>query len=396
MTRTSFPAVSVARRARHDSWTNRLGIIFALGLFSGNAFGSQPILPEPKFHTGFNQGWFDTRANSTYACTWLTRDAGKGYDPSIGNCYDPKLAEEILKTTRAFGGKVMRVWLFEDAGNQNLVRKNGTPKLHPSVLGNVRNFLTLARKHKVRVYWTLFADKLPVSLDPVELRDFLNAVVSPLLSLFSEYKDAVYAIDAYNEIDGGVIRGVFDQGPEKDKWRNANRFTCTIKNFVRARAKTFIPVTASLGWPWDPLHFYGGAAGTLGKQPKAECVDFYDFHHYEKSGGFPKCDSLKKLAQIKPVILGEFGQTGAVPWIREPEFPDQGDASGNRRARAIQKFLTQAKECGLSAALGWRLKEIDSEGRAVHNSFMGSGKVEKNGEAWDVSWFRWLSYTLAK
>ncbi len=371
MTRKSYPAAS---------WKKRLATI-ALGIFSASASGSP--LPESHFVTGFNQGWFDTRTSATYGCTW-------------GNCYDPVLAEETLSATKNFGGKVLRMWLFEDSGNQNILRTASGFALHPAVVDNVRNFMTIARKHGVRVYWTLFADKMPVTLDPADLQRFFDGAVKPLLKVFADNLPAIYAIDVYNEIDGGVIRGVFDRGPERDEWHNANRLVCSARNFIRSQLGSNVAVTASLGWPWDPFHFYGGAAGTVGDQPAAECIDFYDFHHYSRTGGFSHCDSLRKLTARKPVILGEFGQTGAFPWIREPRYPDAGDSTGNRRAYAVQKFLTQAKECGLSGALGWRLKEIDETGRAIRNSFMGTGKVEKNGEAWDVALFRWLSGTLGQ
>ncbi len=302
-----------------------------------------------EFLTGFNQGWF----KEDFSSQWLD------------GVYDQVEARRILDLTRDAGGRVLRVWLFEGTQPRALLRaEDGRfSGVDAGFLRNLESFLRDARDRGIQVYPTFFSpgmmrhEKHPESrrrwlefyrLQGGMAESFRDHVLPPVLRLLGsdELRSAVFALDLANEIDDGENQGLFENG-----WHGVNRWICRLRSWIQERAPS-IQVTASIGWPWVPFYSRAAADVLLDPNPHPSCVDFFDLHLYNNSGRIPNCERIRKLIRRgkKPVLLGEFGQ-----------FSKRYD--DRLQAKVTEAFLENARSCGLSGALAWRLSDI----RPGHN-----------------------------
>lgn len=317
---------------------NKIIIILVSQLFS--------IAFADNFNVGFNQAWMKTNFGSQWT------------NPQ----FDKKEAIRMLDLASKSGAQTLRVWLFEGVSSTALQWKDGkVAGLHPDFLPNFEFMLKEAKKRGIKLYPTLFTPEPLRDIKDQNLNNqwwnlynnkfgglevFQKNALSPLLNLMKkdEYKDSIFGIDVANEIDSGVLFNRFE-----NKWDGVNKFICSLKKDINP-----IPVTASVGWGKNPLKLYEGAENTIVKpNPSAECVDFWDLHVYRDSGEIKNCDEIKKLIKKygKKIYLGEFGQDSK-------RFDDE-----LQKQNAIS-FIKNAKNCGFSGALAWRLSDV----RPGHNT----------------------------
>jgi hypothetical protein len=222
----------------------------------------------------------------------------------------------------------------------------------PALVQNIPTVAALARASGVQVYWTLMDGAVPLhglvmsQLDKDRSWNVYNGdwgmgdawrrnVLGPVLDAIAKDRDAVYAIDILNEIEGPVASDLF-----RGRWLGARRFMADTAAFVHARVPG-LRVTSSAGWqdaPWDILLGYFDGVG----------LDFLDVHAYDDKGKIPLGDMLASHARSKgvPIVLGEFGQASKA---KDPAL----------QSKVVSAFLADAKRLGFEAALAWRLEDED-------------------------------------
>lgn len=288
------------------------------------------MMPAFGFIKGFNQAWFKT----SYSAQWLD-----GY-------YDKNYAESILILNKNAGSTLVRMWLYEGVQlNQFAINKrSGKLVLRPDFILNLKHFLGLARKHKVKVNLTFLdgnsfrgIEQSPELLNfwsdvfndhNGALKSFYQSAIAPIYKLIQdEFSDVVTQVDLVNEVNAVVEYRLF-----KDHVLSMPKFLCTLAS------KSPSPVTASLGWAnAEELFFSGFLANS--------CLNFYDLHFYNDSGTVGRCEDYKKLSkQGVRLQLGEFGQLTTT-------------LSDDLQSEVTANFLKTAKDCGFMSALPWRLVE---------------------------------------
>jgi len=299
------------------------------------------------FNVGFNQAWI----HSNYEKQWSDK------------FYDAIEVKRILELTKNSGAKSIRMWLFEGTNPTGLVWNDGkVSSISPDFLKNFEDFLKEAKKRDLLVYPTYFsAGSLEYAKgDLPTLNRWWNLInnkfggreaflkaTRPLLDLMynPKYRSTIFGIDVSNEIDAGIILNSFENG-----WYGANEFVCAVRESIRSASRNeqeSIPVTASLGWPYIPMKSRGAINIILDPNPHPNCIDFWDIHLYNNYGNIPNCEEIKALVQKykKKIYLGEFGQ-----------FSKSYD--DNLQLMVNKNFVNNAKRCGFSGALAWRLSDI--------------------------------------
>lgn len=298
---------------------------------------------------GFNQAWF----KRSFAYQWLDK------------YFDEAYVEKILILNKEADSKIIRMWLYEGSGLKqfDLNLKSNQITLKPEVLKNLRTFLTLARKHGIKVnltfldgnayktigknaqleafWWNVFNDQYGA------LEKFHQVAIAPVYKLVNdEFKDVVTQIDLVNEVNALESYHQFES-PQV----NLPRFLCKLGK------GSPVPVTASLGWAGEAERLM---SGYLSKA----CLNFYDIHLYNDEGTIPLCNEFKRLARKGVHLqLGEFGQ-------KSPAYDD------GLQSLITKNFLTHAKNCGFKAALAWRLDDTrPGENPEARLSYMAFGKT---------------------
>ncbi|MEO5668519.1 MAG: hypothetical protein ABIR96_10705 [Bdellovibrionota bacterium] len=300
--------------------------------------------PSLAFNVGFNQGW------------WKDNYGGQWIDPN----YSPAEVRRILDLAQDAGSKTLRIWLFEGQDPHALVWKNDlVAGLHPDFLRNFEDFLMAAKERHIQVYPTLFDGNVlrtvkgglrnrwwNIMNGKFGARDaFQKNALAPVLALLyrADLRPGIFGIDVMNEIDAAVVGGKFEKS-----WASANALSCGTRDFIRTRraGQSAIPVTTSVGWPWIPFFSRGAANLILDPNPHPSCVDFWDLHFYNNSGSIPNCEKIAKVSRDygKKMYLGEFGQLSKL-------FSD------SMQSKVTKNFIQNAKACGFSGALAWRLSD---------------------------------------
>lgn len=299
-----------------------------------------------EFNVGFNQAWIKTN----FGHQWTSP------------AYDSKEVKRLLDLNQKAGSKTIRMWLFEGVETSALIWKEGkVAGINPEFLKNFEEFLKEAKKRGIKVYPTLFS---PGALDHSKdkaindrwwnlfndkfqaMDAFKENALRPLMNLLNrpEYQSSIFGIDVANEIDTGVLHDKFE-----NKWSGANKFICGLKKEINP-----IPMTASLGWgiavvknPTSLGISRGAENIILDPNPHPDCVDFWDIHVYRDSGEIKNCEKIKSMAQKyhKKIYLGEFGQDS-------DKFNDELQKTN------AENFIRNAKRCGFSGALAWRLSDV--------------------------------------
>jgi len=301
------------------------------------------------FVLGFNQAWL----RNAYGSQW-TRN------------FDEAEARRMVQATAALGGTVLRMWLFEGLELEGVVW-DGDPsksawgfagtRTRPTSLAadkirNVERFLTLAEENGITVYLTLFDANLYSQNNPAKDRrrnewwnvlndeygageGFRRTVLAPLLAVCATHRRAVFAVDLMNELNALVRHHWFANG-----WDGARRFVRTWREFIRAFAGLQdLPVSASFG-------HHDAVAALVARRLPPDSVDFYDFHAYDDDGSLPTTTLRAAVAGLgRPIFLGEFGQ-------RSKAFDDA------LQVTVTERFIANARACGLAGALAWRLSDI--------------------------------------
>jgi hypothetical protein len=297
--------------------------------------------PSPSFVTGFNQGW--TAGKDSYS-----RSFSDGH-------FDEAEMRKLMRLNKEAGGSVLRLWLFEGSSLDQMEKDaSGKPiGIKPDVLANYRRTLQIAREEGVQVYLTLFdANVAHFDKSNKAMRDrywrilndkdghgqaFREKVLGPVLDASRE-EGGLFGVDLVNEgnLWATYIPGVVEPLFEK-KWEGLNKFNKEWGDFVRSKGAK---ATMSQGWPIIATPgFFDGSLNL-------DHLDFFDVHAYNNHGGIPDCAALGKLAKDKgkPIYLGEFGQLSKA-------YDD------NLQSDVTLKFLNNARNCGFSGALAWRLDE---------------------------------------
>jgi len=304
------------------------------------------VVKAEAFNIGFNQAWI----NDSYQQQWDDKH------------FDIIEVRRFLDLTKNAGAKTIRMWLFEGIDSPSLEWKDGKVSgISPIFLKNFETFLKEARARNIQVYPTLFDFGLLRTANDQGLvnrwwnlmnneYDGLeafqkNALASLLKLLYQkEYRSTIFGIDLVNEIDSSMVYFEFKYG-----WISANNFICKLKGQIHEAApasSSFIPVTASMGWPYIPVISRGAENILFDPNPIPQCVDFWDIHYYNDAGGVLNCDKIKAFIKKhnKKIYMGEFGQLTK-------------SLDDNLQVVATTNFIKNAKNCGFSGALAWRLAD---------------------------------------
>lgn len=283
------------------------------------------------FEVGYNVAWIEEAYGSDFTSRW-----------------DEAAVDRALARTRAFGGGVARLWLFEGQQKDGVVfqgtRASG---LAPQFLERIQRTCELARRRGVKIYWTGMNGNWPwartgnwanihynICNDKYgEAQSFRARALGPVLDVLARNADTVYAFDVMNEVEGSVSQWFWPDG-----WTGARRWIRDEVAFVRAHLPG-VAVTASAGWGTAAKDLVAGRFSGLG-------LDFYDIHVYDDAGRIPEATGLALLQwrTATPILLGEFGQKTA-----------RVDDAIQRRATAA--FLENARAARFLGALGWRLDD---------------------------------------
>lgn len=347
------------------------------GLIVGctNAKSRQPSssLKKEEFLVGFNQGWIYNRYGSQFT--------QKGFDE--------KELRRIFKLSKEAHGSIVRMWLFPghkplffDVQKKSNTNEYLVIKESEAHLQYIERMLQIALEEGVKLNLTLFNGvDAHLDLDQEYLKSFWNDLLNNKNSLLEaflsgplekvlnlinskkEYREVVPQLDIANEINAYLTFFGRNGIGFKNGYEDANKFICKIYKKIKKHpvGKT-LQVTASLGYGRESIDLY------YNKLPWPSCVDFFDVHIYQNRGKIRGCKKIVAYAKEhnKKVQLGEFGQF---------QFPKKID--DKRQSRLTKNFLLNAKKCGFSGALAWRLTEPNTSGMYNYNageSFFEDGK----------------------
>lgn len=320
-------------RLRRSSFVAILALAAAAASLAAPAAAlAQPTASAP-FAVGYNQAWID-----------------QSFGRDLTAAFDPAAVDRLMQTVRASGGSVVRLWAFEGREKEGCVfqdRYTRTIGLKPGFLDHVAAVNDSARRHGVKVYWTVFdgnwfwdrGDRFAYIHYNIlndrfgETGDFERAALGPFLDVLARYPDVVYALDLMNEVQGSMHHWFWSDG-----WAGAQRWIRREAAFCHARVP-WLRVTASAGWHTAVDDLVARRFSGLG-------LDFYDLHLYNDTGEIPRAASLRYLsiATRRPIVLGEFGQ--------RKEARDDA-----LQTRITGAFLRNARAWGFKGALAWRLDD---------------------------------------
>lgn len=289
---------------------------------------------------GFNQAWLKNK----YAHQWIN--------------YDEVEAKRIIDLAADANAKILRMWLFEGTNPKGIIWKNGIPiSIDQKYLKNLEHFIQYSEKRNLKLNFTLFDGNIINQSSFQKYKDrwwnllnnkyktadkFLHNILSPLLGVLNKYPNVVTQIDLANEIN--ALNGIYYIFPYmfQNEWKGLNKFVCKWSKNIKSKLHYNVQLTASFGW--------GNASSQiLSDKLKSKCIDFYEIHLYNNEGNIPSCSELKKFSQNKkkPIQLGEFGQ-------KSKAYNDE------LQVKNLKSFVQNAKQCGISKALAWRLSDIRS------------------------------------
>jgi hypothetical protein len=303
-----------------------------LAAFASPAFADGPLV-------GFNQGWLPGKFNTSL--TWE---------------FDEAAWRQVFERTRAAGGSVVRIWLFQGQSAQGVIWDGNDihrpAGVEPTLLKNVRRLAAIAEEEHVQIYWTAQDANFPLYWDKNQKLDFERAwnidtdkygfgkafdenVLGPVVDAIMERPNAVYGLDLLNEAEGMVEKHAFPNG-----WKGARALIARETAFVHKRAPG-LKVSASAGWATAEDDILSGKFDKLG-------LDFLDVHVYTDGTTIPKGDCLAAHARAQnvPIVLGEFAQ--------ESELLDP-----ITQTKVAQGLLADAARLGFAAALAWQLEDAD-------------------------------------
>lgn len=311
-----------------------------------------------EFNVGFNQAWLGTYYSGQWQESYVDAETKKNVP-----VYSAAEADRMLDLTKNAGGKNLRIWLFEGQNSTALKwSKDGKVEgLDPAFLKTFEKFLLQAKAKGIQVYPTLFDANAFNDMPAGPMRDrwwnlmndknggldaFKKNALEPLFKLLNrpDLRSTISGLDIANEMDAAVNHNRFEKG-----WEGANKLICNIRSQLHEAKGSGkpIPVTASIGWPMIPLVNRAAADVLLDPNPHPNCVDFWDLHLYNNGGTIPNCAAIKAFVKKyqKKIYLGEFGQFSGA-------YDDKLQKSN------AESFIANAKRCGFSGALAWRLSDV--------------------------------------
>jgi hypothetical protein len=308
---------------------------------------------------GFNQAWFKNDYASQY----------------LDGTYDAVEVERVFALAHQAGAKQLRLWLFEGADFPMLEWEGKDPMgIRPDFVKNFIHTLEIARRYDVKVYATIFDahSYRPDLLSRFKLKrlralfhsdggqKFLMRALRPFLQAIHEkgLSSQISRIDLINEGDTVINRWGYDLG-----WKGAEQMICQWRGFIQSHAGFYqTPVTMSLRL--HPLIFH--PANLLADNGPLKCADYIDFHSYNDKGNIYRCNWVKRYVErrVKPVILGEFGQS-----FFNHEYDDHLHVANT------EAYLREAQACGFEEALAWRLSDVrPGYNKEARYSFEAYGK----------------------
>jgi hypothetical protein len=243
-----------------------------------------------RFIKGCNLAWEDGLYN-----TWLGPDPT---EPSWGVGYSPADLNAYMSNMHAMGITVLRVWINEADMGDEIDSNDYVTGVTPVWTANFANMAQLAGANQIQLYLTLNNGRADWLENPAQATAYLSNALIPLVTTYKGNTN-IFAIDLMNEIDGVVQGDLGDWGTNGATWPQAQAY---ISNFAAAvhNADPGRKVSCSTGWhQWHNLFYFTG----LG-------LDFYDYHDYEDTPGFPLASTL---GMDKPIYIGECGQ-GTASW----------------------------------------------------------------------------------
>lgn len=346
----------------------KLIFITVIFILSTHICAAEQKKDNSKFLIGFNQGWIHNYYGRQFT------ESG----------FDANEFKRVFKLSKSASANIVRFWLFpgHDPIFFKLVTDHDSYRIlneQTEYLKYVEQMIKISAKEGVKLNLTLFngvdshfdiKDKAHINFwghllnDKYSVLDrFLDGPLQKLLDLIDSkesYRETVAQMDIANEINAYAIPLMNNGIKFYDGRPGMNKFICKVYNKIKShKAGSHIDVTASLGYGLEQIDLI------TNNVPWPKCVDFFDIHSYSNNGHIRGCKNLVSYAKKhgKKIQLGEFGQ------FQIPEFIDNGTQS-----ELTKNFLLNAKKCGFSGALAWRLTESGVAERYNYNA----GKTQFN------------------
>ena len=326
-------------------------ILFFLITIYANASLAVPI--------GFNQAWFHDNYGSQF----------------MNSSFDAEEVDRVFALAKQANTHSMRIWFFESS-RLSMIKFDGlgAKGVEQEFINNVISTLRIAKKYKIKVYFTIFdahaykpfKDKRLTfkrfrSLFSKEYGQlFLDNVFTPLLMGINKagLASTIDKFDLTNEMDAVINRFGFKKG-----WRGARRMICQWKKSIQAN-QGFQNTPVSFSVRLHPFLFL--PFNFLSDKGPMQCADYIDLHTYSNRGAIHRCKWVKRysLKNKKPIILGEFGQGF---------FTHRYD--NQLQEKVTRNFIKNAQRCGFNEAFAWRLSDIrPGFNREARYSYEAHGK----------------------
>lgn len=317
------------------------------------------------FTIGFNQGWIHNRYN------WQFTKRG----------FDANEFRRVFRLNKRANGSLVRIWLFP--GHDPLflsVRSAAEPNYYriasqsKTYLSYVKKMLDIASEEGIKLNLVLFNgvsshEEIKKEFHKYFWNDFINdknnlldnfltGTLEDVLDLINSkqaYREIVTQMDIANEVNAFTTSAKRRNGIGFENGvKGANRFICKVYEKIKEHpVGRSLQVTASLGFDTEKFDLI------YNRFPWPACVDFFDVHVYDNEGRIKGCKSMVRYAKKhnKLIQLGEFGQ-----------YQDPVRIDNEMQNTLTENFLINAKECGLSGALAWRLSESKGSERYLYNT----------------------------
>lgn len=285
----------------------------------------------PEFVVGVNQAWYEN---------------AYGHDLATKN---PDVAgwKSLFGLAKQHGIQSVRIWVFEGRKLEGVRWAEGLPTgVDPYLLKNVDTLGQLAHKHGMTIYWTLLEGNFPnteVLSDRATADAFREKVLRPFLNVVAAERDAVFAIDLINEVEGAIKAQVWG-ADERRAWQRARAFMKRTTAFVHETVPG-LRVTASAGHHTAVDDVLAGHFDGLG-------FDLLDVHVYVDRPVVPhgKALSIHARRQGVPIVLGECGPEARDTKAHDPVWR-------KHQARITAGLLRDAESLGFQGAFPWRLED---------------------------------------
>lgn len=273
--------------------------------------------------------------------------------------FDPWRVERLFELLQSRGIALLRFWLFEDGEGLLYDEHDQVIGLDRVFCENLHHFIGLARRWRMRVFWTLLdANSLRRRNDMVTRHILATTegaaafIANALLPVLYDIAQVAWAIDLCNEPEAMVSGHLGNGSGLGFDWWDLMPQLAMLAQAIREHCGE-LPVTVGSGFHEHHCLAAGRYTG-LG-------LDALSYHAHAHEGPIAPAH---ELSRDLPVIIGELGWPLPGHWAHEP-------SSWERAQQRLSGRMKLAVEAGYAAIFLWLLS--DAEGNA--ESLVWDGNV---------------------